>query len=119
MLTYKRVIAATVLGFLFGLLCMFFASSNPEGGEPLTTAMKWTIILSRGLTGFMIGISALRLKWWLHGIVLGAIGSLPMATATMDDAKIAMGSMVLGIVYGFLIELVTSLALKAKPVGSQ
>ncbi len=119
MLTPKRVVAATVLGFLFGLLCMFFATSNPDAAEPLTTAVKWNIILSRTLTGFMIGISALRLKWWLHGIVLGAIGSLPMAVATMHDSKIALGSMVLGIIYGLLIELITSLALKAKPVGSQ
>lgn len=118
-MTPKRVIVATVLGFGFGLLCLFFAASNPEAGEPLSRAIKWNIVLSRTLTGFMIGISALRLKWWLHGLVLGAIGSIPMAVATMDDMKIALGSMVLGIIYGLLIELITSLAFKAKPVGSQ
>ena len=119
MLTPKRVIVATVLGFAFGLLCMFFASSNPEAGETLTTAIKWNIVLSRTLTGFMIGISALRLRWWLHGLLLGAIGSIPMAVATMEDVRIALGSLILGIIYGLLIELITSLAFKARPVGNQ
>jgi len=119
MLTPRRVILATVLGFVFGLVCLFLAASNPEAGEALTSAVKWNIVLSRTLTGFMIGISALRLKWWLHGIVLGAIGSIPMAVATMDDARIALGSLVMGIVYGFLIELITSLVFKARPVATR
>jgi hypothetical protein len=117
MLTTKRVVLATVFGVVFGFVCMFLASANPEG-ELLTAGIKWSIVMSRTLTGFMIGISALRLKWYLHGIVLGAVGSIPMAMATMQDPMIAISSVVMGVIYGFLIELLTSIAFKSPPVAT-
>ena len=117
MLTSKRVILATVFGLIFGLVCMWLASAKP-GAEPMATNIKLNLVMSRMLTGFMIGISALRLKWYLHGIILGAIGSIPMAMATMHDPQIAVSSIVMGIVYGLLIELLTSIVFKSKPVGS-
>jgi hypothetical protein len=114
MISAKRVAIATILGVVFGFVCMYLATANPNATEPVTTAMKWTIVVSRGLIGFMIGISALNLKWYLHGILLGAIGSIPMAAATMDRPMIALSSGLMGIVYGFLIELITSVLFKAK-----
>jgi hypothetical protein len=116
MLTPKRVALATVFGVVFGLVCMYLASANPEG-EPLTAGIKWSIIMSRTLMGFMIGISALRLRWYLHGIILGAVGSIPMAVATMEDPMIALSSVIMGILYGFLIELLTSIVFKSPPVA--
>ena len=118
MLTSKRVILATVFGLVFGLVCMYLATASPNA-EPMTTGVKISIVMSRMLIGFMIGISALRLKWYLHGIILGAVGSIPMAAATLEDPAIALSSIIMGIVYGFLIELLTSIAFKSKPVGSQ
>jgi hypothetical protein len=119
MLTTKRVLIATVSGFVFGLVCMTLATSNPNAAAPLTTAVKWNIVLSRTLMGFMIGISALRLVWWLHGIVLGIIGSLPMAVAVMGDTGIMIGSVVMGIIYAFLIELIATVLFKAKAASSR
>lgn len=117
MLTAKRVLIATACGFIFGLVCMTLASTNPNAAEPLTNETKWLIVLSRTLMGFMIGISALRMSWWLHGIVLGLISSIPMAIPVMDRLSIAIGTVVMGIIYGFLIELITSVLFKSKPVG--
>ena len=117
MLTTKRVFIATVCGIVFGIVCMLLASSNPQGGM-LTTSVKLNIILSRTLTGFMIGISAIRLKWWLHGIILGFIGSLPMAVAMLGQTDIMIGSVVMGIIYAFLIELITTVLFKAKSASS-
>ena len=114
MLKAKRVIIATLCGILFGIVCMELASSNPDPANPLTTSAKWLIILSRTLMGFMIGISALRMGWWLHGMVLGFIASIPMAIPVLDRPSIAFGTLVMGIIYGFLIELITSVLLKAK-----
>jgi hypothetical protein len=119
MLTAKRVVVATLFGFVFGLVCMFLATSNPNATEPVTTMVKWNIIASRTLMGFMIGISALRLKWWLHGMVLGLIGSIPMAIAVIDRPAIALSSIVMGIIYGFLIELFTSVLFKVKSPAVQ
>jgi hypothetical protein len=70
------------------------------------------------MMGFMIGISALRLTWWLHGIVIGLISSIPMAIPVLSITAIAIGTMVMGMVYGFLTELITSKLFKAKPAGT-
>ena len=112
MLTAKRVIIATVCGFIFGLVCMCLASSNPE--TPITTSLKLTILFSRTLMGFTIGISAFRLSWWLHGIIIGFVSSLPMALPVMDRIEIFIGTFAMGVIYGFLTELITTKAFKAK-----
>ena len=114
MLTAKRVIYATLCGFIFGLICMGLASSNPESTASLTAAIKWNIVLSRTLMGFMIGISALKIKWWLHGIIIGFISSIPMAITVLDRFDIFIATFVMGMIYGFLTELITSILLKEK-----
>lgn len=118
MLKSKRVLIATICGFIFGLVCMFLASSNPNTTEPLTATVKWSIIISRAMMGFTIGISAIRLKWWLHGMVLGAIASIPMAVPILDRMTIAIGTIVMGIIYGLLTELITTVLFKAKSVAN-
>ena len=115
MLTAKRVIIATICGFVFGIVCMLLASSGPN---PIPTSLKWSIIFSRALMGFTIGISALRLSWWLHGVVIGFIASIPMALPVMDRLNIMIGTLVMGIIYGVLTELITSVLFKAKAVGT-
>ena len=115
MLTTKRVVIATICGIVFGLVCMGLATSSPDPNYPLTAAIKWNIVLSRTLMGFTIGISAIRLGWWLHGIVIGAIASAPMSLAVMDRPMIAVSTVVMGIIYGVLTELITTVILKAKP----
>ena len=118
MLTFKRVIIATICGFAFGLVCMWMASCNPDSTEPLACGIKWTIIFSRTLMGFTIGVSAIRMGWWLHGIIIGAIGSVPMMFSVMDRPGIMIGTLVMGIIYGFLTELITSVIFKAKSAGA-
>lgn len=115
MLTTKRVLIATICGFIFGIVCMLFASSGPE---PVGASIKWTIIFSRGLMGFTIGISALRMSWWLHGAFIGIIASIPMAIPLLDRPGIMVATVVMGIIYGVLTELITSLVFKEKPVGT-
>ena len=96
MIGTKRVLIATLCGLLFGFICMGLASSNPESAGSLSASIKLNIILSRTLMGFMIGISALRLNWWLHGIVLGFISSIPMAVAMWGRYDIMIGTVVMG-----------------------
>ena len=96
---------------------MLLASSNPDSSCQITNAAKLSIVFGRGLTGFMIGISAIPLRWWLHGIVLGAIGSLPMMFPVIDRPTIMIGTVVMGMIYGLLTELITSVLFKAKGVG--
>jgi hypothetical protein len=119
MLTSKRVIIATLCGLIFGLVCMTLASTNPNPVEPITPLTQWLIVLSRTMMGFMIGISALRMPWWLHGVVLGLISSIPMMLPVLDRPPIAIGTVVMGMIYGFLTELITSVLFKAKAPGVQ
>lgn len=114
MLTAKRVIIATICGIIFGFVCLSLAMSNPHPAGVFTLSIKINIVLSRVLLGFMIGISALRLNWWLHGIVLGIVMSIPMAVQVMDKPQIMVGTFVMGVIYGVLIELITSILFKAK-----
>jgi MFS family permease len=117
MLTLKRVLIATLCGFIFGIVCMLLASSNPNSTEPITLTIRWMIIISRTMLGFVIGISALRLVWWQHGLLIGLIASIPMALPVMNNIGIMIGTIVLGMIYGFLTELITSILFKARPVG--
>jgi hypothetical protein len=116
----KRVIVATLSGLLFGLVCFGLASSGP-GALPWPAAVQ--IILSRTLIGFAIGISALPLGHWaVHGLVMGMLFSLPLAfsglmgPADPDFSKTEMWvwSVVLGMAYGLLTELITSVVFKAR-----
>jgi hypothetical protein len=116
----KRLIVATLAGIIFGLVCVGLASRSP--GE-----LQWPVILqiiaSRTLIGFAIGISSLSLGHWaVHGLVMGMLFSLPLAFSGLmapDNPELSKTAMwiwtvVLGMVYGFLIELITSVLFKAR-----
>lgn len=112
MLTTKRVIVATLCGFIFGIICTMLASSNPE--STITWSQQMSILFGRTLMGFVIGISAFKLSWWLHGILLGFVTSIPMAIPVMDRIDIFIGTFVMGMIYGFLTELITTKVFKSK-----
>jgi ABC-type Co2+ transport system permease subunit len=123
MLTFKRVLIATICGVVFGFVCLGLATSGPDAA-PMSAAIKWNIVLSRTLLGFTIGISSIRLAWWLHGLVIGFITSIPMglgvlastaSSSPMSPTMIAVSTVFMGLIYGVLTELITSVLLKAKP----
>ena len=116
----KRFVVATLSGVLFGFVCYGFASSGPQ---PLVWPIALQIILSRTLIGVAIGISRFRLGHWaVHGLLMGLVFSLPlafggfMAPENPDFSKSAMfvSTIALGMIYGFLIELITSVLFKAR-----
>ncbi len=120
MIKTKRIIIATLSGVIFGFVCFGLASSGPS-------ALPWPVavqlITSRTLIGFAIGISALSLGHWsIHGLVMGLIFSIPLAFGGFlapDNPEFSKTGMftwtiILGMIYGLLIELITSLVFKAK-----
>ncbi len=116
----KRLIIATLSGLLFGFVCYGFASS---GGNEVGLWLALAIIAGRTLLGFGIGITRFPMKHWsINGIVLGFIFSLPAAFGTMmspetvnfDPVMISISTVVMGMIYGLLIELVTTVFFKAK-----
>lgn len=105
---------------MFGFVCFGFASS---GQKEISTILALNIILGRTLIGVAIGISRFPMKHWsLHGIILGFIFSLPAAFGAMlapenpefSHEMLFTSTVVMGMVYGFLIELITTLVFKLK-----
>jgi hypothetical protein len=112
MLNTKRLIIATIFGVLSGFICWILSASS----GPTTWYFAVSTIIARTLIGFTIGISILKMKWWLHGIIIGAIFSLPMALQGFyvpgKEWFILIGTIVMGIIYGFFIELFTTVVFK-------
>lgn len=113
MLNKKRLVIATIFGVLAGIVCCLLASSS--GPQPWYFVLS--TILGRTLIGFAIGISILKMQWWLHGIVMGFVFSIPMALQGFyvpgQEMFIFLGTIVMGIIYGFFIELFTTVVFKA------
>ncbi len=115
----KRIIVASVSGIACGFICLGLASS----GGTLPWPVSVQIIVSRSLIGFAIGISAVSIGHWsLNGVVMGALFSLPlgfsglMAPENPEFSKTMMlvSTLVMGMIYGLIIETVTSLVFKAR-----
>ena len=120
----KRTLIATIMGLLTGLVCAWGRSMMTDYGF----WMLVSIVASRTVAGFAIGISRWKMPWWLHGPVLGAIFGLPISiTAFGSGVSFLYGFIPTGagangfyilmaasIVYGFIVELVTSLIFRAK-----
>ncbi len=116
----KRLIVATLAGIGCGFICYAFASSGDyEIGWPLALQ----IITSRSLIGFAIGISCIKMGHWsVHGLIMGLLFSLPiafsglMAPESPEYSKFGMfaGTVLLGMIYGLLIEIITSMLFRAK-----
>ncbi len=116
----KRLIISTLLGVVFGFVCCGFASS---GGNPVSTLLAVNIIVGRTMIGIAIGISGLNCKHWsLHGILMGFIFSLPSGFGAMlgpenpefSHSMIFISTVVMGMIYGLLIEMITTVLFKAK-----
>jgi hypothetical protein len=115
----KRIIIATLSGLLCGFICYGFASSSGE----LPYAVSLQIIASRTLMGFAIGISSVKMgHWTVHGIIMGILFSLPLAFSGLMAPEIPefsksmmfVSTLVMGLIYGLLIELITTVLFKAK-----
>lgn len=116
-MSYKRLYIATLMGILFGLVCVTMASSN----GPLPLKVCASIFSGRVLIGIVIGLSAWKMPWALHGALMGLIVGFPGAIGAMmtpnkqfDQWTLFAMTLVMGMIYGVLIELVTSGFFKAR-----
>ena len=116
----KRLVVATLSGVLFGLVCLGLASSGPA---PLPWPVGAQIVTSRTLIGVAIGVSALSVGHWaVHGLLMGLLFSLPLAFSGLmapDNPEFSKNAMLvwtvlLGMIYGLLIEAITTAGFKAR-----
>ena len=115
----KRFWLCLILGFVAGLICAWTGYSQTP--EEIRTMAFLQALLNRAFIGFVLGISAWRMGWALHGMVIGLIGTLPMSFPLIFTQQAGFGIFVMytaaGAVWGFLIELVTSVLFKARMQG--
>ena len=76
MVDSKRIIIALILGFFAGLLC-YIGGFLFGVGYDYTIFQIINVFVNRMLIGFVIGISALEMRWYIHGLVIGEIVGLP------------------------------------------
>ena len=117
MVNTKRIIIATIFGVLAGIICYVGAISLGLKIDPLRAIF---IIINRTLIGFVIGISAIRIKWALHGILIGEIVGLPFFLYDLMigvDLGIVIAVVVMSGLFGLMIEFLTSIVFNA-PIES-
>jgi hypothetical protein len=112
----KRFWLCLFSGLIAGLICAWTGYSQTP--VEIRTMAFISVVLNRTFIGFVLGVSNWKLKWATHGIVMGILGTLPMSIPLIfsPQAGLAICLMytVAGAVWGFLIELVTSVFFKAK-----
>ncbi|HKW27590.1 MAG TPA: hypothetical protein VJN48_17520 [Terriglobales bacterium] len=108
----KRIVIATICGVVAGLVCV---SVGAIAGVKITPAGFGWALLNRTLLGFVIGISALRLHWALHGVVMGVlVGSLFSYSLWLMGGPAWLIPAVLGgsMIFGLGIEFFTTMVFK-------
>ena len=113
MVNSKRVVIATLFGVVAGILCYLGALSLNFEIDALRLVF---ILVNRTLIGFVIGISALRMNWILHGFVLGEIVGLPFFIYDLIleiELPILLAVLILSGVFGIMIEFFATLVFKS------
>ena len=114
MIDKKRMLVTTAAGLAAGVIC--YAGGRFGLKDEISLPMLVYILVNRTLIGFVIGISPLSLHWAPHGLFIGTVAGLPFAAGCLLEANntaTAIAALVLGAVYGLLVELITTVALKA------
>lgn len=115
----KRVIIATSVGIILGIFCWLGGVFLGLIVDPPAIQIA-NIIAHRAVMGFVIAISAWRMDWAAHGIIMGSIIGVLFI---LFDAFAGMPKFVLfgllipgNAVYGLIIEFVTTKIFKAPQV---
>ncbi len=105
----SRLVTTTVLGVVFGVICMFLSRYTAE-------VAFWPIgvsfLLNHTVMGFAIGTSWLRMNWAAHGAFWGALFGLFLAIGQVGGALAPWIAFVFPVIWGFLIETLATKAFK-------
>jgi hypothetical protein len=111
----RRLIVSTLFGFLAGLVCYLGGRYGLK--DDISTYMFAYILVNRALIGFVIGLSASRMHWALHGPLIGLIVGVPFAAGCLlgdGNIETAVAALILGALYGLMIEFFTSVVFRAR-----
>jgi len=107
----RRAIITTVWGVIFGIVCMLLQ----KYGEGVSFwPLGVSALIHHGVMGFTIGVSSLRIHWALHGILWGFLFAIFVAISSWGGPLGFWGPLSLIILWGFLIEFITTVGFKLK-----
>lgn len=113
----KRVVITSILGLLCG--CISCIAFKYESGHSELLVVNLLLVLSHGVMGFVIGADSQPWPWAIHGLVLGAMFGGVFGILALITGSEFIWPFVFGLVYGFLIELITTVFFKAGMVESK
>jgi hypothetical protein len=117
MVHVKRRLVSTVFGFIAGIICYLGGKYGLK--DDISTTMFLYILVNRALIGFAIGISPFRMHWALHGLLMGLIVGMPFTAGCLleeNNLETAIAALILGAVYGLMIEFFTSVVFGARSI---
>jgi hypothetical protein len=113
----RRLAVSTIFGFIAGIICYLGGRYGLK--DDISTLMFLYILVNRALIGFVIGVSSSRMHWALHGPLMGAVVGAPFAAGCLleeSNLETAIAALILGVVYGLMIEFFTSVVFGARTV---
>ena len=112
-LSMKRILIATFFGLVMGVVCATAAFN--AGFLTFTTVNLVWVLLNRGVMGFTISISGLKLNWVWNGIVMGLItGSIfsYFLFMNMGPVLVPFANALMNGLFGLIIEFFTTVVFK-------
>jgi hypothetical protein len=105
----SRLITTTILGAVFGVICMLATRYTAEVDFwPIGVAF----LLHHTVLGFTIGASSLKMHWAAHGALWGALFGVFLAIIGVDIYPDPWQLFVIPVIWGFLIETLATKAFK-------
>lgn len=101
MVKASRLVTTTLLGVLFGVICMLL-SRYTQGVDYWPLGVSF--LLHHTVMGFAIGASLLRMNWAFHGVLWGALFGLFLAISRIGTTQVPWLIFVGPVIWGFLIE---------------
>ncbi len=111
--TMKRIVIATLFGLAVGVFCATAAFS--AGFLKFTTVNLVWVLLNRGVMGFVIAISGLKLHWAWNGVLIGLlVGSIfsYFLFMKLGPGIVPVGNALANGVFGLIIEFFTTVVFK-------
>ena len=109
MVKTSRVITTTVLGLVFGVICLLLSKYTAEiAFWPLGVSF----LLHHTVMGFAIGVSSLKMNWAAHGALWGALFGIFLSISLVGVTPNPGLFFIPPIIWGFLIETLATKAFK-------
>lgn len=105
----SRLVTTTLLGVVFGIICMLLSKYTAEVAY---WPMGVSFLLHHTVMGLVIGVSPLKMNWATHGAFWGGVFGLFLAISRIGTTQDAWMVFVAVVIWGFLIETLTTKAFK-------